>query len=54
MAATGADSPQFEERGETDTGCILATSDEEMGKTGPVPPGCGANPSVPVVLTGPK
>ena len=39
MAATGAGFAQFEERGETDTGCIFATSDEEMGKTGPRPSG---------------
>ena len=27
----------------THTGCRLATSDNEIGKTGPVPPGCGEN-----------
>jgi hypothetical protein len=26
-----------------DTGCVLATIDEEMGRIGPVPSGCGAN-----------
>ena len=41
----GAGFTQFEERGETDTGCILATSDEEMGKVGADPPGCGENPA---------
>jgi len=34
-AAPGASFSQFEERGETDTGCILATSDEEWGKPAP-------------------
>ena len=27
----------------THTGCLLATSDNEIGKTGPVPLGCGEN-----------
>ena len=31
----------------TDTGCLLATIDEEMGKIGPVPSGCGENPGSP-------
>ena len=31
----------------TYTGRILATSDEEMRKIGPVPPGCGENPAIP-------
>src|SRR5580658_5646058 len=59
MAATGAHFAQFEKRGATDTGapgalvrwggdtgCVLATSDEEMGKMGPVPSGCGANSAI--------
>ncbi len=29
------------------TGCLLATSDNEIGKIGPVPKGCGENPGVP-------
>jgi hypothetical protein len=33
--ATGDDFFQFEERGATHTGCLLATIDEEMGKIGP-------------------
>ena len=33
------------EKGETHTGCLLATSDNDIGKTGPVPPGCGENGS---------
>jgi hypothetical protein len=41
MAATGGHFSQFEEGGVTDTGCILATSDEEMEKMDPVPSGCG-------------
>jgi hypothetical protein len=36
-AATGANFSQFEKRGVTHTGCLLATSDGEMGKIGPVP-----------------
>ena len=28
------------------TGCLLATSDDEMGKNGPVPSGCGENPAI--------
>ena len=31
----------------TDTGCILATMDEELGKIGPVPSGCCENPGSP-------
>ena len=31
----------------TDTGCLLTTIDEEMGKIGPVPSGCGENPGSP-------
>jgi hypothetical protein len=45
-AATGAIFSQVEERGATHTGCLLATSDEEMRKNGPVPPGCGANRAI--------
>ena len=33
----------FSGREATDTGRILATSDEELGKIGPVPSGCGEN-----------
>ena len=40
-AATGADFAQIEKRGATDTARILATSDKEMRKIGPVPSGCG-------------
>ncbi len=29
------------------TGCLLATSDNEIGKIGPSPAGCGENPGVP-------
>jgi hypothetical protein len=28
----------------TDTGCVLATTDEEMRKMAPVPAGCDENP----------
>ena len=42
-AATGADFFECEERGETNAGRILATSDEAIGKICPVPPGCGQN-----------
>ena len=42
-AATGANFFEFEERGVTNTGCLLATSDDEIGKIGPVPLGCGEN-----------
>jgi hypothetical protein len=44
--APGANFSQFKERGGTDAGCILATSDAEMGKTGPGPKGCGENPAI--------
>src|SRR5712672_1495295 len=44
--ATGANFWQFEERGVTHTGCLLTTIDEEMGKIGPVPSGCGENPPI--------
>jgi hypothetical protein len=37
---------QFEERGATHTGCLLATIDEEMGENGPVPSGCGEKPAI--------
>jgi hypothetical protein len=50
MVATGDNFAQFEEGGVTDTGCILATTDEEMRKIGPVPPGCGENPLILVVV----
>ena len=30
----------------THTGCLLATIDDEMGKIGPGPKGCGANPAI--------
>ena len=30
----------------TDTGCLLATIDDEMRKNGPVPKGCGENPAI--------
>jgi hypothetical protein len=30
----------MEERGVTNTGAIIATSDDEIGKMGPVPSGC--------------
>jgi hypothetical protein len=36
-AATGAIFFQIKKRGVTHTGCLLATSDDEMGKNGPVP-----------------
>ncbi len=42
-SATGAMFSHFEKRGVTHTGCLLATSDKEMGKNGPVPSGCGVN-----------
>ena len=42
-SATGANFSHFEKRGATHTGCLLATSDKEMGKNGPVPSGCGVN-----------
>jgi hypothetical protein len=38
----------------TNTGCLLATSDNEIGKIGPVPSGCGATPLASIVLTGPN
>jgi hypothetical protein len=41
--ALGANFPQFKERGATNMEYLRATSDEEMGKTGPCPAGCGAN-----------
>ncbi len=41
--ATGAIFSHVKERGATHTGCLLATSDKEMGKNGPVPSGCGKN-----------
>src|ERR1039458_5613757 len=44
--APGASFSQFKKRGGTDTGCILATSDAEMRKTGPRPKGCGGNPAI--------
>ena len=34
---------EVKERGATDTGCLLATSDTEIGKIGPSPSGCGEN-----------
>ncbi len=45
-AATGATFSQFEDRGVTDTGRLLATIDDEMRKNGPVPKGCGENPAI--------
>ena len=42
--ALGANFYDIEERGATDTGCLLATSDTEIGKIGPSPSGCGENP----------
>ena len=30
----------------THTGCLLATSDDEMGEFGPVPSGWGENPAI--------
>ena len=30
----------------THTGCLLATIDDEMGKIGPGPKGCGENPAI--------
>jgi len=45
-AATGVSFSQFQERGVTHTGCLLATSDDEMGKTGPVPSGCRENGAI--------
>jgi hypothetical protein len=43
MAATGSDFAYFEEGGARDTGCTLATTDEEIRKMDPVPAGCGEN-----------
>jgi hypothetical protein len=44
VGATGAHFAEMEERGVTNTGAITATSDDEIGKMGPVPSGCGENP----------
>jgi hypothetical protein len=41
--AGGAGSQFFSVRGETHTGCLPATNDDEMWKIDPSPPGCGAN-----------
>ena len=30
----------------THTGCLIATSDNEIGKTGPGPEGCGENRAI--------
>jgi len=40
---TGGSFSQIEKRGATDTGCLPATSNDEIGKTGPVSSGCGEN-----------
>ena len=45
-AATGANFPECKERGVTNTGRILATSDTAIGKIRPVPPGCGENRAI--------
>ena len=45
-AALGANFSQFEERGATNMEYLRATSDDEMGKIGPSPPGCGANRAI--------
>ncbi len=42
--ALGANFSDIKERGATDTGSLLATSDTEIGEIGPSPPGCEANP----------
>ena len=44
VACAGREFSDIKERGATDTGCLQATSDTEIGKIGPSPPGCGANP----------
>jgi len=36
----------------TNTGCLLMTSDNEIGKIGPVPSGCGAIPGFPATSLG--
>jgi hypothetical protein len=41
----GANFYEVKERGATDTGCLLATSDAEIGKIGPSPSGFGENPA---------
>ncbi len=43
---TGAPTDVLFVRG-VDIGCLLATSDNEIGKIGPVPKGCGENPRSP-------
>jgi hypothetical protein len=42
----GANFSHFEERGATNMEYLRATSDDEMGKIGPSPSGCGANRSI--------
>ena len=44
--APGANFSQIEERGATHTGCLLATTDEEMREIGPGPEGCGENRAI--------
>ena len=46
VVAPGASFFEFKERGVTHTGCLLATSDAEIGKTDPGPQGCGANRAI--------
>jgi hypothetical protein len=45
-AAPGADFFEFKERRATDTGCLLARSNAEIGKIGPGPKGCGENRAI--------
>src|SRR5277367_2428946 len=44
--ARGADFFECEKRGETNTGRILATRDEAIGKIRPLPSGCGENQAI--------
>ena len=44
--ATGADFLEFSERGANSSRPTGVTSDNEIGKIGPVPSGCGANRSI--------
>jgi hypothetical protein len=43
---TEASISEVKERGATHTGCLLATSNAEIGNTGPAPSGCGGHPAM--------